>query len=127
MVHLIDTYISEISKIFDFDFVDAIILFGSYNSKTNSKMSDIDICVITNKGLSLEEKFEILQFKDEILDISLFEELPLSLQDRVMREGAILKSKISLESLKIQTINQYRDFKPILNRIYQSKGLLHIE
>ncbi len=119
-------YSEDIENIFLFDKVISIILFGSCAKKQSNHFSDIDICILTKKNISMEEKNKILYFKDDILDISFFDELPLSFQYKVMVEGIIIKSKKDLTNLKINTINNWRDFRPILNRIYKSKDLLPI-
>jgi predicted nucleotidyltransferase len=88
-------------------------------------LSDLDICVITKKhSKKITEK--IMYFKDDKLDLAIFDELGLPLQYKIMTEGKILQSKQEITSIKKSIRKEWNDFKPLLNRIYIKKGLLPI-
>jgi predicted nucleotidyltransferase len=122
---LLEVYRGDLDEIYKKDLVIAIIIFGSY-LKSLKPLSDLDVCVITRSSLSDKQKEEILQFRDEMLDINIFEDLPLSLQFRVLHEGEIFKTKKDLRRLKNNIMNEWFDFRVILNRMYKKKGLLPI-
>lgn len=123
---LIEYFKKELNYISKLEAVSAVIIFGSYVTGKVKPLSDLDICVITNKDITNSQKEEILSYKTDLLDINLFENLPLSLQYKVLNFGKIYSTKKILISLKNQITNQWFDFKPILNRIYTRKGLLPI-
>lgn len=76
-----------------FNFVHSIILFGSRAKYTNKKESDIDLCIITKRELSLKERLSLENAVPENVDLSLFYELPINVRERVFREGRILYTK----------------------------------
>ncbi|MCA9496429.1 MAG: nucleotidyltransferase domain-containing protein [Nanoarchaeota archaeon] len=123
---LLEKYKNDLEKIYENKYVIAIIIFGSYIENNIKPLSDLDICIINKYKTPAKEENKILSFSDEKLDLSLFHELPLSLQFKVMTKGQIWKTKKSLNQLKNSTMNQWIDFKPTLNKIYKKKGLLPI-
>lgn len=123
---LLGRFKQDLNLIFNIDGVDAIIIFGSYATGKIKPLSDLDICVITDKNISELQKEKILSYKNELFDINLFENLPLSLQYKVLNFGKIYSTKKDLTLMKNKITNQWFDFKPILNRIYTRKGLLPI-
>ena len=98
---------NEISKIKN---VKAIYLFGSYARGKIMPLSDIDICVIGS--LSEEEKYKALEHLSDNLDISFFEDLPLVIQFRILRDGKPLfaREDAFLRELKLRTIREYLDY-----------------
>ena len=99
-------------------FVKAIILFGSYANRKQTPLSDVDVCVITKKGLSWDKKAFIGSYSSKEIDVSLFWDLPLYIQYRVIKEGKLLfrRDKLELHRVKVNTILRYLDFKPLLDR-----------
>jgi len=102
--------ISEISG------VKAVYLFGSQATGNTSKISDIDICVLGDLGE--EERDEVLNYSSENLDISFFNDLPIIIQFRVLKEGKPLKinDQNYVDDSKIMAVKRYLDFKPFINR-----------
>lgn len=98
----------EISKIKN---VKAVYLFGSYAKNKHGALSDIDLCVIGN--LDNREKLEVAGYGSDNLDISLFDELPIYIKFRVLKEGRplIVKDKRFLNFVKVNTMHEYFDFK----------------
>lgn len=99
--------------------VKAIYLFGSYAIGNINPMSDIDFCIIGN--LKEKDKIKIAGYSSDNLDISFFDELPIYIKFRVFRDGKplIIKDEKYLQLLKLITLKQYRDFKPIIERRIQ--------
>lgn len=97
--------------------VKAIYLFGSYAKGKQTPLSDIDICVITAYALEDAEKDNILGNASDTMDISLYEDLPLAVRQRVLNEGKplFLRDKRFVEDLQWRAFKEYLDFKPIIS------------
>ncbi|MEK6925784.1 MAG: nucleotidyltransferase domain-containing protein [Nanoarchaeota archaeon] len=123
MTRRITTKIEKIQEIADeiskAKNVEAVYLFGSYASEKNTPLSDIDLCIIGN--LNEKEKNKAFEFLSDNLDISLFNDLPIIIKSRVLKEGKLLavKNIKFLHKLKIKTFREYLDFKHIINRYCQ--------
>lgn len=96
--------------------VAAVMLFGSVARKDQSPVSDIDVCVIlrmskyTPKFLS-EKKLHYLKQVD--LDIQIYQQVPLYIRQRVLKEGKILycRDEDELYDIAFKTIQEYGDFE----------------
>jgi len=95
----------------------AVMLFGSVARGESSDHSDIDIClVLYPKRWQLEElarkRWEYLCFD---LDIKIFQQLPLYVRRRVLKEGIVLlvKNEDQLYELAFRTAKEFEDFKHI--------------
>lgn len=96
----------------------AIVLFGSTARQENFKNSDTDICLILKpnqyspKYLS-NKKFDYL--KKFYLDIQIFQQLPIYIRKRVIKEGKILFCRDEDEIYKIafNMIQEFNDFEHI--------------
>ncbi|MEK6893430.1 MAG: nucleotidyltransferase domain-containing protein [Nanoarchaeota archaeon] len=121
--------INEIAnKIAKIDGVKAVYLFGSYVTGKTHKNSDIDICVIYDKNAKKAEN-EILSFGGGNLDIVFFWRLPLPIRFRVFKEGKVLviNDKEFVDDLKIETMNEYFDLKPFLDRRTAARSRMKLE
>lgn len=100
------------------DEVEAIYLFGSMAKGTVKPFSDIDICVLTDRDISKKAKEKILSKSSKKIDISLFWDLPPTIQFRVLREGRVLykKSDLTLQRVKAETLKSYLDIQPMIKR-----------
>ncbi len=107
--------ISELIKIKE---VAAIYLFGSYAKNKIKPYSDIDLCLITKKGLPDKKKALLGSYSSDKIDISLFWDLPVSIRFRVFHEGKLLycKDELFLLRVKVDTIKEYLDFQPVIER-----------
>ncbi|HGE69996.1 TPA: nucleotidyltransferase domain-containing protein [Candidatus Poribacteria bacterium] len=107
-----------VEELRQYPYVHAVILFGSYAKGRIKPISDIDICVITDKDITFEQKVAIVGLASDKLDISIFGELPLPIQFRVFREGKILFNRdwLTLHRIRIETVREYLDFLPIIER-----------
>lgn len=95
----------------------AVILFGSAARNELHEHSDIDIClVLYPKRWGAEElaqkRLEYLHFD---FDIKLFQQLPLYVRSRVLKEGKVLlvKDEDKLYEVAIRTAKEFEDFKHI--------------
>lgn len=111
--------INELVKIAKLDKeILALILFGSITRQENLKDSDVDICIIlksqeySTKYLSYKKLKYLKEFN---LDIQIFQQLPIYIKKRVMKEGKILFCKDEDEMYKIafKTMEEFTDFEHI--------------
>jgi predicted nucleotidyltransferase len=81
-------------------------------------MSDIDLCVITGRGISRAGKERILVHAFPKIDITLFRDLPLPIRFRVLSEGKLLWGVEGLELHRIRrsTLRCYREIGPMIRR-----------
>src|SRR3989338_1039652 len=112
-----------VKKLKKYNFVKAIIQFGSSIAKNEKPLSDIDIAVITN---SEDKKIdsEIFSHASEKIDIAIFNRLPLYIQFEVFKHGKILFANDKKFLLKIKQIvlKQYLEMSYFYERI--SKRIL---
>jgi predicted nucleotidyltransferase len=96
----------------------AVFLFGSVARGEEKPLSDIDIAVITERGISRVEKERILVQASPMLDITLFWDLPLPIRFRVLREGRLLWGEEGLELHRIRraTLRCYRELGRMIRR-----------
>jgi len=112
MLEEVGKIVEELKKI---EGVVGVYLFGSMATGKQKKYSDIDICVITADKTDEEE---ILSYSGRNIDISIFHDLPLTVQFKVFKEGIPLfvGDEEMIKRLKVETLRKYLDFKPILER-----------
>lgn len=96
----------------------AILSFGSY--ARGERYSDIDVCLILRPGnydeLHLSEKrLDYLTVLGEGFDVQIFQQLPLYIGMRVLKEGSIefCKDESALYEFAFQTIKDFELFEPI--------------
>jgi len=105
----------------------AVTLFGSY--ARNEDFSDIDLCLIIqpknfNDLFLSRKRLEYLRdFPD--CDIRVFQQLPLYIRVRVLKEGKIIlcKDEEVLHDLAIRDSREFEYFKPIYDAYLE--GVLH--
>lgn len=103
----------------------SVILFGSAARNDESTQSDVDICIVLKRynysKIYLSEKK--LKFIAEFgnLDIQIYQQLPVYIRQRILKEGKILfcKDEDELYNVAFETIQQYEDFKPIYDYYLQ--------
>jgi predicted nucleotidyltransferase len=97
--------------------VKAIYLFGSYAAGKQLPFSDIDVCIIGDK-ISKKERSEIFSSGSKKIQISIFDELPIYIKFRVLKEGKLLfnKDEEFLHRITFSTVKEYLDFQPLLRR-----------
>jgi predicted nucleotidyltransferase len=96
----------------------AVLLFGSVARRRNHEGSDTDICLVLVPGaytpLQLSRtKLEYLQDFDQ--DVHVFQQLPLYIRKRVLKDGKILYSRDtdSLYEVAFTFIREYADYEHI--------------
>ncbi|MEM7827030.1 MAG: nucleotidyltransferase domain-containing protein [Candidatus Aenigmatarchaeota archaeon] len=111
----INKIVNELKKIKE---VKAVYLFGSCARGTEKPISDIDICVITEKNILEEKKMEIVSYSGRKIQISIFWSLPIMIRYNVLKQGKPLfeRDEKFLHSIKVETLNEYLDFKPVIER-----------
>jgi len=100
------------------DNVLALILFGSVARGQARRISDIDLCVITKKGIPESECMNLLSYGSKRVDVSLFFALPLTIRFRVIKEGKTIFSKdpLALHRIKADTVREYLDRAPLIRK-----------
>lgn len=98
----------------------AVLLFGSAVRREQTPLSDIDICLVLAPQPTPFEPAELSRkrldyLKDFPLDVQIFQQLPLYIRTRVLREGQILfvREETLLYELAFRTIQAFEDFKHI--------------
>ncbi|MGD8986124.1 MAG: nucleotidyltransferase domain-containing protein [Desulfobacteraceae bacterium] len=96
----------------------AVILYGSRVRGEETPTSDRDICLVLRPGdysdLRLsEKKLEYLKSFD--MDIQVYQQLPVYMKTRVLREGSVLfcRDEDMLYEVAYRTAQAYEDFKHI--------------
>lgn len=96
----------------------AVILFGSYAREEERSGSDLDICLVLKladySNLDLSRK-KLAYLKSFNLDVQVYQQLPLYIRRRVLKEGEILfcRDEQALYELAFHTIQEFEDFKHI--------------
>lgn len=98
----------------------AVFLFGSTARQEQSAASDVDICLVVKpraqpfEASALSGK-RLEYLKDFSLDVRIFQQLPLYIQVRVLKEGRVLfvKDEDRLYELAFRTAQAFEDFKHI--------------
>jgi predicted nucleotidyltransferase len=107
-----------LSKAQEDDDILAVILFGSVARGEDTPTSDVDVCLVLQpreySPLTLSRK-KLAYLKEGNLDIHVFQQLPLYIRTRVLKEGRILfeRDTDALYELAFRTAQAFEDFKPI--------------
>lgn len=103
-----------IEKLKKFKFTKAIYLFGSYALGKETKVSDIDICVIDDVKYKKEERNVVYDFSEPPFDVSLFSDLPLFIKLEVLKGKLIfVKDAKFLAKIKSKVIEESLDMVPL--------------
>lgn len=99
----------------------AVILFGSRARGDDGSASDLDICLVLQPkdydNLDLSRKrLEYLKYVNiPGLDMQIFQQLPLYIRKRILKEGKTLfcRDEEALYKVAFRTIQEFEDFKHI--------------
>ena len=93
----------------------AVALFGSYARK--EKYNDIDICLFLkpkkyNENILSKKRLSYM-FDDEKYDLQIFQQLPLYVQKRILKDAKILytNNEDALYDLYFKTIKDFENFR----------------
>ncbi|MBI4163033.1 MAG: nucleotidyltransferase domain-containing protein [Candidatus Aenigmarchaeota archaeon] len=95
----------------------ALAIFGSFARK--EKYKDIDVCIFLKEKKSnldmSKKKLSYLKGAKSIFDIKIFQQLPIHIRHKVLKEGKIIlcKDENKLYDIAASFIKEYEDFKPI--------------
>jgi len=97
----------------------AVFLFGSAARGEVGARSDIDVCLVLNEDAlgdptdASHKRLDYLAAFD--LDVRVFQQLPLYVRHRVLKEGRVLfaRDEDLLYRLALRTVRQFERFKPI--------------
>ena len=96
----------------------AVILFGSRARGEASPASDYDVALVLQPGevprlAASRKRLEYLAIAD--LDLVVFQQLPLHVRSRVLREGVVLfvRDEDALYDLAVRTARAFSDFRHI--------------
>lgn len=96
----------------------AVILFGSRARGDASACSDTDVCLVLSpeplaRAAATEKRLMYLSGTD--LDVVVFQELPLALRSRILKEGRVLfvRDEPALYRLALRTAQAFDLFRPI--------------
>jgi predicted nucleotidyltransferase len=100
-----------------------VMLFGSHARGEATEASDVDVCLLLFPGrvqppAATEKKLDYLADAAAGLDLAIFQELPLYVRTRVLKEGRVLfaADEDALYDLAIRTAKAWEDFRPIYRR-----------
>ena len=95
----------------------AVLLFGSVARGEHTATSDVDVCLVLQaqqySPLALSRKK--LAYRQDTLDVHVFQQLPLYIRRRVFKDGQVLwvKDTDTLYALACRTAQAFEDFKPL--------------
>lgn len=98
----------------------AVYVFGSYVKGEMHGLSDVDISIIGN--VSSKHKTDILLGRfPEVFHMNFFEDLPIWMKARILRDGKclLIKDEESLNLIKLMVLGEYLDFKPVIDDIVE--------
>ena len=97
-----------------------VVLFGSAARQKQTALSDVDLCLVMmpqpkpfEPATFLRKRLEYM--KDFSLDVQIFQQLPLYVRWRVLKEGQVLltRNESLLYELAFRTAQAFEDFKHI--------------
>ena len=101
----------------------AVILFGSLARGEQTSTSDVDLCLVLHpshaiKSEQLSVREDYLPFLSRRLDIRVFQQLPLYIRKRVLKEGRVVfcRDEDALYEVGYRTARAFEEFKPYYRR-----------
>jgi len=96
----------------------AVLQFGSTVRGEQTAASDVDVCLLLQSKkygqLTLSRK-KLAYLQGDDLDVHVFQQLPLYIRQRVLKEGKVLFARDldALYALAFRTVQEFEDFKPV--------------
>ena len=98
----------------------AVLLFGSHSRGEEAPMSDVDLCLVLppfseSRADQVSVRMGYLEESSGRLRIHVFQQLPLYVRRRVLKEGQVLVCKDwdALYRIACRTAQAFEDFRPI--------------
>jgi predicted nucleotidyltransferase len=96
----------------------AVVLYGSRARGDDFAESDFDVCLVLQpeSGSAPDASHKRLEYLSKFsLDITIFQQLPLYIRSRILREGSILfvRDEDALYAIATRTARAFEHFKPI--------------
>jgi predicted nucleotidyltransferase len=97
----------------------AVILFGSRARGDSTAMSDYDVCLVLHPNHATQDdqvavRLRYMPFQGDRLDLRIFQQLPIYVRHRVLKEGQVLfdRDEDLLYAVACRTATIFEDFKP---------------
>jgi len=92
----------------------AVILFGSYSRKELKSLSDVDVCIVLQPRkfdnlFMTNKRLEYLDLVPDRYDIQIFQQLPVFIRVRILKDGKLLLDKDYNLMFKV-ALNTIKDF-----------------
>jgi predicted nucleotidyltransferase len=97
----------------------AVIVFGSAARGDAGPASDIDVCLVLRPDAAVDPSEKRLAYLARVdLDVHIFQQLPLYVRRRVLREGHVTLSKDddALYALALRTAKAFEDFRHVYSQ-----------
>ncbi len=95
----------------------AVILFGSVARHEQGPRSDVDVCLVLSPALPrpIRASMRLAYSKESDLDVQIYQDLPVFVRRRVLREGKVLlvKDENLLYDVAFRTMKEVEDFRRI--------------
>lgn len=102
----------------------AVILFGS--AARGEPHRDLDVALVQATGSS-EHPFDLrLRYADdERIDVQVFQDVPLFIRMRVLRDGRVLfvRDEDALYEVALAAVRAWQDFRPFCEEYLEGAGL----
>jgi predicted nucleotidyltransferase len=99
------------------DAVLAVVLFGSHARGEATHSSDVDLCLVLSPEKDNNDARSMVRmaYLDQgDIDVHIFQQLPLYIRRRVLKEGKVLACKDldTLYAIAYRTAREFDDFRP---------------
>lgn len=75
-------------------------------------------CIVTARNLQHSDRWDLLSYGSQTVDVNLFWDLPVSIRFRVLREGRVifLRDPLLFHRIKVDTVREYIDIAPLIRK-----------